>query len=108
MIEKIKTIAAPDHWDCKQPNELARNNAIKVYEYLCQTYKIFPVVISATIEEGIYFRYSLNKTKSLIIEILNDGFVVWLINDDFNKKVISSSEFDDINKLTEINIQGDL
>ena len=101
--EKISTVKAPEHWECKQPNQIARDNALKIYNFIFKTHCLLPSVIAATIEEGIYFRYiSLDKTTSLIIEILNDGFIVWLTNDDINKTIKSSGEFEDLNKLTEI------
>ena len=97
---KINETIAPEHWKCEQPNEVAKNNAFKVYCFLYETFNLSPIKISATIEEGIYFRYNLDKTKSLIIEILNVGFIVWLINDMINRKVINSGEFKNFEEMS--------
>jgi hypothetical protein len=91
LEERIDKAKAPDHWECQQPNDLARNSALKV----CKELRIEPTVIAATVEEGIFMSYK-DSGRSLTIECYNDGDIAWLINDDLAKKVLKSGDISSV------------
>lgn len=101
-IEKrIFNAKCPDHWldeDTQHPNDIARNNALKICTKIYDKYKIEPVVIDATVESGIYIRYKKNN-KTLIVECYNDCDIGCLVNDDDKKEILFNEDIDDIDFL---------
>lgn len=95
LNQKIFKIIAPNHWEVDNPNEIAKNNAFKICQKFIQK-KIWPKVITATIEEGVYIEYKKGPF-SLSIETYNDGSVAAVINNDIKKIIIHSEKITDLN-----------
>jgi len=83
-LNKIDDCIAPEHWECEQPNEVSKTNAKKIIKIFYDAFTWEPSSMGASIEEGIFFKYSLNKfsDRALIIETYNTGDIGILMNQD--------------------------
>lgn len=91
--QRIKELVLPEHWEKEEkvipPNIQAKKLAYQACSILYKDNGFQPSIIACIKENGVFLKF-VNKTKSLIIEVYNDGEVGLLINEDKAKKIIYS------------------
>lgn len=97
IVKHINNVKIPNHWkkefNTEEPNELAKNNAIKVCTILFDFVKS-PLTISSSIESGIYLTFEINGKYEINIETYNndDCRFACIINNKRKNKTIYSED----------------
>ena len=99
FFAKVFKLEPPVHWEVAEPNENCRHLTNLIIYEIYSEFNRLPVTLAASIEEGIYLRYSVDNVKEIIIEVDNDSDVVALINNNQDKKIVRSAELESIEQI---------
>ncbi len=92
IYKEIESIQIPERWKKENviaPNKNSKDLAKKIVSMIFNNINYLPEYIVATIEEGVYLRYSINN-KEVIIEAYNDSTMAMLISK--GKNILHSTD----------------
>jgi hypothetical protein len=97
-IIAIRELRMPQRWKdeylLEDLSDECKTLAIKVLKHVYQKFGKLPNVIDASVESAVYFSYKSLNGFSFVVEVDNDLNVGYLLNDDLNKRIILSGDFD--------------
>lgn len=95
--KKIYSLQVPSHWMIEENVEEStidsKHLAYILCEHLFNKFGKLPNSIAPSKENAVYVSYK-NKRATFCFEVFNDLTVVYNLNDDLQKQIILSSEFD--------------
>jgi hypothetical protein len=101
VYDKIRNLKMPEHWKeegTEPPNKIAMQKAYQCCCYLYSNYKLKPSFIACTIISGIFIKYK-GTNLCLVIEIDNEGFMGFLVNNNLKKEIVHNEEIKDVENL---------
>jgi hypothetical protein len=96
----LNTLRLPEYWveeGVAEPNMACKLKASEICKHIFEVYEKIPDRIAPSKEGGVFVAFdSPDGDKTLFIEVYNDLEAVYLLNDNKNRKIVTSAEITDI------------